>query len=66
MTLVAQLVSFPLTIYYFNQFSLLSFAANFVLVPFITFLTLPLGAAALLFGWIWLLKRAGHWDGLRS
>jgi len=53
-TLVAQLVSFPLTIYYFNQFSLLSFAANFVLVPFITFLTLPLGAAALLFGWIWL------------
>ncbi|MCJ8011458.1 ComEC/Rec2 family competence protein [Paenibacillus sp. KQZ6P-2] len=53
-TLVAQLVSFPLTIYYFNQFSLLSFAANFVLVPLITFLTLPLGAASLLLGWIWL------------
>ncbi|MEC0243082.1 ComEC/Rec2 family competence protein [Paenibacillus dokdonensis] len=53
-TLVAQVVSFPLTIYYFNQFSLLSFAANFVLVPLITFLTLPLGAAALLLGWIWL------------
>lgn len=53
-TLVAQLVSFPLTIYYFNQFSLLSFAANFLLVPLITFLTLPLGTAALIFGWIWL------------
>ncbi|MWV45328.1 DUF4131 domain-containing protein [Paenibacillus sp. HJL G12] len=53
-TLIAQLVSFPLTIYYFNQFSLLSFAANFILVPLITFLTLPLGTAALLFGWIWL------------
>ncbi|MDR9853093.1 ComEC/Rec2 family competence protein [Paenibacillus sp. VCA1] len=53
-TLVAQLVSFPLTVYYFNQFSLLSFAANFVLVPFITFVTLPLGAVSLLLGWIWL------------
>lgn len=28
-TVVAQFVSFPLTIYYFSQFSLLSFAANF-------------------------------------
>ncbi|OZB91634.1 DNA internalization-related competence protein ComEC/Rec2 [Paenibacillus sp. XY044] len=53
-TLIAQLVSFPLTIYYFNQFSLLSFAANFVLVPFITFLVLPVGTAALLIGSLWL------------
>lgn len=53
-TLIAQLVSFPLTIYYFNQFSLLSFAANFVLVPFITFLVLPLGATALMLGSLWL------------
>jgi len=61
-TLVAQLVSFPLTVYYFNQFSLLSFAANFVLVPFISFLTLPLGAASLLLGWIWLpAGRAAGW-----
>ncbi|MNO21997.1 ComEC family competence protein [compost metagenome] len=52
-TLVAQFVSFPLTIYYFNQFSLLSFAANLVLVPFITFLVLPLGTMALLLGWFW-------------
>ncbi|WP_379161050.1 ComEC/Rec2 family competence protein [Paenibacillus sp. sgz5001063] len=52
-TLIAQLVSFPLTIYYFNQFSLLSFAANLVFVPFITFLVLPLGTLALLLGGIW-------------
>ncbi|WP_151735945.1 ComEC/Rec2 family competence protein [Paenibacillus tengchongensis] len=52
-TLVAQLVSFPLTIYYFNQFSLLSFAANLVLVPFITFLVLPLGTGALLLARLW-------------
>ncbi|UQZ32990.1 competence protein ComEC [Paenibacillus sp. PK3_47] len=52
-TLIAQLVSFPLTVYYFNQFSLLSFAANLVLVPFITFLVLPLGTLALLLGRFW-------------
>ncbi|MHA6530414.1 ComEC/Rec2 family competence protein [Paenibacillus sp. BAC0078] len=52
-TLIAQLVSFPLTIYYFNQFSLLSFAANLVFVPFITFLVLPLGTLALLLGRLW-------------
>ncbi|SET67428.1 ComEC/Rec2 family competence protein [Paenibacillus sp. NFR01] len=52
-TLVAQFVSFPLTVYYFNQFSLFSFAANLVLVPFITFLVLPLGTLALLLGRLW-------------
>lgn len=52
-TLVAQLVSFPLTIYYFNQFSLLSFVANLVFVPFITFVVLPLGTLALLLGRLW-------------
>ncbi len=52
-TLIAQLVSFPLTVYYFNQFSLLSFIANLLLVPFITFLVLPLGTLALLLGRIW-------------
>ncbi|KAI7257021.1 hypothetical protein KC345_g10878 [Hortaea werneckii] len=52
-TFIAQLVSFPLTIYYFNQFSLLSFAANLLLVPFITFLVLPLGTLALLLGQFW-------------
>lgn len=53
-TLVAQLVSFPLTITYFNQFSLLSFVANLILVPLITLLVLPLATIALLAGSVWL------------
>ncbi|KGE18223.1 ComEC/Rec2 family competence protein [Paenibacillus wynnii] len=52
-TLIAQWVSFPLTIYYFNQFSLLSIAANFLLVPLITVVVLPLGVATLLLGRLW-------------
>jgi competence protein ComEC len=47
-TLVAQLVSFPLTIYYFNQFSLLSGLANIILVPFISFVVTPIGSIALI------------------
>lgn len=41
-TVSAQLTSFPLTIYYFNQFNPLSFLANFILVPYISFFILPL------------------------
>ncbi|MHA6483695.1 ComEC/Rec2 family competence protein [Paenibacillus sp. strain BS8-2] len=52
-TLIAQLVSFPLTIYYFNQFHLLSLFANLVLVPFISFIILPMGTAALLLSMLW-------------
>ncbi|MDQ6423325.1 DNA internalization-related competence protein ComEC/Rec2 [Paenibacillus sp. LHD-117] len=52
-TVAAQLVSFPLTIYYFNQFHLLSLLANFVLVPFISFIVMPLGTAALLLSTVW-------------
>ncbi|MGG6314060.1 ComEC/Rec2 family competence protein [Paenibacillus macerans] len=47
-TLAAQIVSFPLTVTYFNQFSLLSVAANLLLVPVIGAVALPLGTAALL------------------
>lgn len=50
--LTAQLVSFPLSIYYFNQFSLLSLPANLVLVPLISFVVTPLGYAALLLSYI--------------
>ncbi|MFD1885451.1 ComEC/Rec2 family competence protein [Paenibacillus wenxiniae] len=53
-TLVAQLISFPLTIYYFNQFSLLSFVANFLLVPVSGLLVLPLGTLALAISYVWL------------
>ncbi|WP_018752728.1 ComEC/Rec2 family competence protein [Paenibacillus sanguinis] len=47
-TLTAQMVSFPLTITYFNQFSLLSILANLLLVPVIGVIALPLGTGALL------------------
>ncbi len=52
-TIVAQLVSFPITIYYFNQFHILSFAANFILVPFISSIVLPAGALSLLISIPW-------------
>lgn len=47
-TLAAQLCSFPLTIYYFNQFSLLSSFANFLLVPLISLVVLPAGLMVML------------------
>jgi competence protein ComEC len=47
-TLVAQLVSFPLTITYFNAFSLVSFPANLILVPLFSMAVLPLGSISLL------------------
>ena len=52
-SVVAQAVSFPLTIYYFNQFHLLSLPANVLLVPFISFVVMPLGSVAMLLavGW---------------
>ncbi|MCM3785773.1 ComEC/Rec2 family competence protein [Neobacillus mesonae] len=52
-TIAAQLLSFPMTVYYFNQFSLLSFGANFLLVGFISFLILPLGTLALVLVYLW-------------
>ncbi|GMK41373.1 DNA internalization-related competence protein ComEC/Rec2 [Paenibacillus sp. CCS19] len=58
-TLVAQLVSFPISIYYFNQWHPLSIPANFIFVPFISFIVMPVGAASLAIGPIWPL--VGHW-----
>lgn len=49
-TIVAQLISFPITVYYFNGISLLSALANLLLVPFISFVVLPLGTVALIIG----------------
>jgi len=54
-TLVAQFVSFPISIYYFNQWNPLSIPANLVFVPFISFIVMPLGAASLALGPIWAL-----------
>jgi competence protein ComEC len=39
--------SLPLVTYYFNQISLVGLAANFIAVPLIGFVTIPLGMAAL-------------------
>ncbi|OMF13476.1 hypothetical protein BK131_15275 [Paenibacillus amylolyticus] len=52
-TVTAQLISFPVTILYFNQFSLLSFVANFLLVSLISAIVLPLGTVAMLMSFIW-------------
>ncbi|WP_281888329.1 DNA internalization-related competence protein ComEC/Rec2 [Paenibacillus sp. YYML68] len=49
-TLVAQFVSFPMTVYYFNQFSLLSFVANLALVPVFSMIVMPIGTIAMLVG----------------
>ncbi|MGG4482973.1 ComEC/Rec2 family competence protein [Paenibacillus illinoisensis] len=53
-TVTAQLISFPVTILYFNQFSLLSFVANFLLVSLISAVVLPLGTVALLLSFLWM------------
>ncbi len=50
--LTAQLVSLPVTVYYFNQFHLLSGLINLVLVPVISTLVLPAGLAALLISYV--------------
>jgi competence protein ComEC len=39
--------SLPLVAYYFNQVSLVGLAANFIVVPLIGFITIPLGLVAL-------------------
>ena len=64
-TVTAQLVSFPLTIFYFNRYSLLSGLANFALVPVFSLAVLPAGYLSLLVSAVsmpaarWLAKLAG-------
>ncbi|MNI06497.1 ComEC family competence protein [compost metagenome] len=53
-TIVSQLISFPISIYYFNQFSLLSWVANAILVPVISLVVFPAGLLALAAGTIYL------------
>ncbi|WP_028544892.1 ComEC/Rec2 family competence protein [Paenibacillus taiwanensis] len=69
-TVVAQFMSFPLTVYYFNQVSLLSLFANFLFVPFISLLVLPLGTLTLVMAAIsdtiaqpfaWVLSQFNEW-----
>jgi len=51
--LTAQAVSFPVTVYYFHAVHSLSLLANFVLVPFVSFVILPLGMASVALGAMW-------------
>ncbi len=60
-TIVAQLLSFPITIYYFNSFSLLSLPANLLFVPVFSAAVLPAGTAALLTGFVSV--TVGQWLG---
>lgn len=52
-TITAQMVSLPLTLYYFHSVHLLSLPANLVLVPFVSFAVLPLGMASVVLGAAW-------------
>ncbi|GBF73735.1 hypothetical protein PA598K_02051 [Paenibacillus sp. 598K] len=52
-SVAAQLASFPLTIYYFNQFNLISLPANILLVPFISSIVMPIGAVSLALTAVW-------------
>ncbi|MBD2844483.1 ComEC/Rec2 family competence protein [Paenibacillus sp. IB182496] len=65
-SVVAQLVSFPMTIYYFNQFNLLSLLANIVLVPLISMLVLPAGTLSLLLSMVWRAGAQGLADGVSA
>jgi competence protein ComEC len=47
-TMVAQIVSFPLLIWHFHEFSSLSWLANLLVVPLISLLVVPMGTLALL------------------
>lgn len=52
-TVTAQIVSFPVSVYYFHSMHLLSLPANFALVPFISVIVMPLGMASIVLGAIW-------------
>lgn len=58
---VAQLVSFPLTIIYFNELSLLALPANLVFVPVVTFVITPLGYLSMLLPLAWLVEPMLQW-----
>jgi competence protein ComEC len=47
-TVVAQIISFPILIWHFHQFSFISWLANLFVVPIISLLIVPVGTLALL------------------
>ncbi|WP_134700118.1 DNA internalization-related competence protein ComEC/Rec2 [Ammoniphilus sp. YIM 78166] len=59
-SLTAQLVSFPLSIFYFHQYHLLSLAVNILFVPLFSLIIIPFGFALFVMGlihpslvWLW-------------
>ncbi|RXZ77199.1 ComEC family competence protein [Paenibacillaceae bacterium] len=58
-SVVADLGSFPLTIYYFNQYNFISLPTNILLVPFISLVAMPAGACSLLLAMLW--PTGGKW-----
>jgi competence protein ComEC len=67
-TIVSQLVSFPITVYYFNAFSLLSWLANALFVPVFGAVLFPAALVSLAAGLVWLPlgRLAGAATGLLS
>ncbi len=51
-TVIAQLIALPVTLYHFHQFSPYSFLLNMIYVPFISFLILPLCLFAFFFSFV--------------
>lgn len=51
-TLAAQVISFPFTVYYFHQYSLLSTFANLIFVPILAGIFIPLGFITFIIGLI--------------
>ncbi len=49
---IAQWLSFPIVIYHFHEYSILSFIANFLFVPLVSFAILPLAFISLVLGLI--------------
>lgn len=52
-TIAAQLFSFPLIVYYFHSFHVLSPVANLLLVPLVSAVILPLGMVSLCFAFLY-------------
>ncbi|OEF96249.1 DNA internalization-related competence protein ComEC/Rec2 [Desulfuribacillus alkaliarsenatis] len=51
-TISAQILAFPLLVYYFQEFAWSVFISQFFILPIISFLILPAGIMLLMFGWI--------------
>lgn len=51
-TIIAQLISLPLTLYHFYEFSLFMLPANILFVPFVSLWVLPMSFFTVIFQWV--------------